>query len=134
MLTIRLRCPGQPVSAKNHQAATLARGKGGRLVPVVRPGKAITSWYDRVVPVLARQFAQYQIPALSGPLHITVHQVLENDPLAVGSPDGDNVQSGVWDALQKAGVIENDRQFVAWAGTRTHGDPHVLVEIRRLAA
>lgn len=133
-MIIRLVCPGQPASAKNHQAATLARGKGGRLVPRIRPGKAITSWYDRVVPVLKDQWAAYHLPPLSGPLYITLHQVLENDPLAVGSPDGDNVQSGVWDALQKAGVIENDRQFIAWAGTRSHGDPHVLVEIRRLAA
>ncbi len=133
-MIIRLVCPGQPVSAKNHQAASLARGRGGRVIPVVRPGKAIAAWYARVVPVLEEQWRAYQIPTLTEPLHVTLHQVLARDPLANGSPDGDNVQSGVWDALQKAGVIANDRQIVAWAGSRTQGEPRVLVEIRRLPA
>ena len=135
-MIIRLTCPGQPVSAKNHQAATLARGRGGRVIPVVRPGKAITEWYGRVVPVLRHQYAAYGLPALNGPLWIATHEHLAHPLESEHNPDHDNALSGVFDALQKAGVVTNDRRFIAGAWTRQHSptNPHILVEIRRLAA
>lgn len=129
-MIIHLICPGQPVSAKNHQ--TPIRTSSGRLRII--KGKAITSWYERVVPVLETQWAAYQMPTLTAPVHITMHQYLVHPLTSDANPDGDNVQSGVWDALQKAGVIANDRQVVAWAGTKTHDriNPRVCVEIRAL--
>ncbi len=127
-MLIRLVCPGQPVSAKNSQRAIRTTSGKARIIK----SAAIAAWYARVVPALEAQWRQYQRPTLKGPLHITMHQFLEQDPLSKSSPDGDNVQSGVWDALQQAGVLANDNQIIAWAGTRQQGDPHVLVEIREL--
>lgn len=129
-MLIRLLCPGQPVSAKNHQIPV--RTTGGKLRII--KGAAITAWYDRVVPVLTQQWGQYGLPTLTVPVHVTTHQFLAHPVTSDANPDGDNVQSGVWDALQKAGVIHNDRQIVAWAGTKTHDarSPRVAIELRLL--
>lgn len=129
-MVIRLVCPGQPVSAKNHQIPI--RTTSGKLRII--KSEAITRWYARVVPALEQQWGQYALPTILEPVHITVHQFLQHPLHSDANPDGDNVQSGVWDALQKAKVIGNDRQAVAWAGTKQHapGNPHVLVEVRVL--
>lgn len=130
-MPLRLTIPGQPVSGKNHVRATLARGKGGRLIPRVRASRAVTDWYAQAVPVLVAQWGD--TPTLDGPLHVTLHQYLAHDPASPASPDGDNIQSAVWDALQKSRVIANDRQIVGWAGSRQQdAAPRVEIVIREL--
>ena len=53
-------------------------------------------------------------------------------------PDGDNAEGVVWDALQDAGVIKNDKGFCKWAGLKSYTSddignvPGVWIEIEEL--
>lgn len=131
-MLIRLVISGQPVSGKNHKNAFIVRGKSGRMRAVVVNGKAIREWYAKKVPEIALQWRDYRHPTITGRAHITLHQYLQFDLDSERNPDGDNVQSAVWDALQKAGVVANDRQFCWWAGSTQQDakNPRVIVEIR----
>lgn len=129
-MLIRLIAHGQPVSAKNHQIPIITNGGRARIIK----SAAITKWYGRVVPELESQWSSYGLPTITGLVHVTVHQYLQHPLTSDANPDGDNVQSGAWDALQKAGVIANDRQVIGWAGSKQHDAerPRVEIEVRVL--
>lgn len=52
----------------------------------------------------------------------------------LGNQDGDNIQAGINDILQKAGIIINDRQMRSWHGEIIEGAPEwkTFVEIVEL--
>ena len=128
-----LTCPGQPVSGKNHKDGFVVPATGERPArAVVVTGKAVRRWMRHAVPHLAQQFARYAVPTIAHPVHVELHQFLRLDCLAPSSPDGDNVQSAVWDALVHAGVLRDDKLIMTWGGTRQTdgGRPRVEIEIR----
>jgi Holliday junction resolvase RusA-like endonuclease len=129
-MLIRLIASGQPVSAKNHQIPIITTSGKARIIK----SAAITKWYARVVPEIEGQWRAYARPTITDPVHVTVHQYLQHPLASDANPDGDNVQSGAWDALQKAQVIRNDRQVIAWAGTKQHDAtrPRIEIEVRVL--
>lgn len=135
-MLIALECPGQPVSGKNHKRAFVVRTKTGHQRAVVAKGKAVTDWYERVVPVLVRQFAAYDIPTLKTFVEVELVEHLAHPVGDRRNPDGDNTQSAVWDALQKAHVIADDRLVCRWSGARVHdaSAPCIKVFIRTLEA
>jgi len=130
-MLIRLIASGQPVSAKNHQQAIVTKSGRARIIK----SAAITAWYARVVPELEGQWAAYALPTIADPVHVTVHQYLAHPLSSEANPDGDNVQCGAWDALQKAKVIANDRQIIGWAGSKQYDPtrPRIDIEVRVLA-
>jgi Holliday junction resolvase RusA-like endonuclease len=129
-MLIRLIASGQPVSAKNHQIPIVTSSGRARIIK----SAAITKWYARVVPELEGQWLAYALPTITDPVHVTVHEYLQHPLTSDANPDGDNVQSGAWDALQKARVIHNDRQVIAWAGSKQHDParPRIEIEVRVL--
>ncbi|MES2524051.1 MAG: RusA family crossover junction endodeoxyribonuclease [Gemmatimonadota bacterium] len=129
MTLISLIAPGQPVSAKNHQRVVKYGDRAG-----IRSGKAIERWYERVVPELARQFARQDMRTIRGHIHLDTHQFLQHDLDSPANPDADGILAGVFDALQKALVVHNDRQIVGGAFTRQRDQarPRVEIEIRVL--
>lgn len=130
-MIIRLVCLGQPVSGKNHKRGFVNKHSGK---VVVVGSQAAKKWAAAQIPLLARQFALYRLPMLKGPVCITLWQYLKLEPKHKNSPDGDNVQSAVWDALTKALVISDDRNAVLWAGGRFQGaEPRVEIEIATLS-
>lgn len=133
-MLITLTCPCQPVSGKNHKSAFVVKTKTGQQRAVVAKGKAIVAWTDSVVPKLARQFAAFGLPTLKGFVEITLVEYLAHPVGHRSNPDGDNVQAAVWDALQHALVIADDRLVRQWSGIRHHDPlrPRVEIEIRTL--
>jgi len=49
-------------------------------------------------------------------IRITIVPLNVSDPIPAG--DGDNLDKSVWDSLQKAGLIHDDRQIVRWSGQK----------------
>lgn len=131
MTTIRLIAPGQPVSAKNHKRGFVVTTKTGHQRAAVARSKAIIAWYARVVPVLARQFAALDLRQIRRPVHVETHQYLKHEVLSKANPDADGVVSGVYDALVKAFVLEDDRFVVTYGGSRQQdaANPRVEIEI-----
>lgn len=129
-MLISLVAPGQPISGKNHMQPI--KLKNGRIS--IRKGKAVTDWYDRVVPVLARQFAALGLTTIRVPVHVDVHQFVKFGVCSTANPDGDNAQSAVWDALVHAHVLQDDRLIVTWGGSKVHdkAKPRVEIEVRVL--
>lgn len=126
-MILHLVAPGQPVSAKNHMRP-LRLGNGRT---IIARGKVAERWFAATVPVLAKQFAAHGLPTLRAPLRVETHQFLKHAPGAGPSPDGDNVQAAVWDALVKARVIDDDKWIVTWGGSRRQDarNPRVEIEI-----
>jgi Holliday junction resolvase RusA-like endonuclease len=135
-MLIALTCPGQPVSGKNHKNAYVVTTKTGKQRAVVATGKAVTRWRDRVVGELARQFAAYGVPQLKGRTEIDLVEHLAHPIGHPSNPDGDNVQAAIWDALQLAHIIADDRNVVRWSGERRHvapgESPRVEITVRVL--
>lgn len=86
----------------------IARTATGR--PFVLPSQANQTWSRDAVRQLREQFRgpRGPLPALTGPVSITYDIVLRNHQ---HEGDADNYMAAINDALQKAGVIANDRQI-----------------------
>lgn len=107
--------PGDPV-AKGRPRACVVKGRAR----MYTPGKT-AEWEARAVAYLQRAWTR---PALTGPVRIEIHAlfarpkrlVWKRKPMPrcphLAKPDADNVAKTVADALEKAGVIENDSR--AW--------------------
>jgi Holliday junction resolvase RusA-like endonuclease len=124
-MLIHLVAPGQPVSGKNHMRPV--KLKNGRMS--IRKGEAVTDWYDRVVPVLARQFAALGLTTIRGHVYVDTTQYLKHSLDSKANPDADNATAAVYDALVKARVIADDRQIVSWGGLREQDATNPRVEI-----
>lgn len=129
-MLIQLVAPGQPVSGKNHMRPFVK--KAGKLG--IRKGQAVSDWYERVVPILARQFAATGATTIRVPVHVDVHQFVQHGICSTANPDGDNAQSAAWDALVHARVLQDDRLIVSWGGSKVHDptNPRVEIEVRVL--
>lgn len=119
----RLTITGPPVTKKNSQQMAQNR-KTGKWFPVQSP--QLRAWTERAVWELRDQWRQ---PVLTVPVNMAAviyRQRATGDLL--------NYLAAVSDALEAAGVVENDRLIVGLEGCRLEKDsnrPRVEVVIRR---
>jgi Holliday junction resolvase RusA-like endonuclease len=91
------------------------------------------SYYRFVAAVMccaAKVKRDVQFPITWGKCHINAQFYCDND-----RSDLINLEQGLADALEKAGILENDRQLVSWDGSRHHVDkrmPRVEITCRQL--
>ena len=104
---------GAPCSYKNSKVA-IRLGKRSSIVP----SKKSKAWMDSAIPQLEAQWVYTPIPK-SVPLHVTVLCYM---PTRLKT-DLDNLLGGPGDALQRAGIIEDDSAIESWDGSRRLHDP-----------
>jgi Holliday junction resolvase RusA-like endonuclease len=118
--------PGTPRSGKNH-TRPLVLGNGRR---IFAKSKAAAAWQAEAINAMAHTPKPPR--PLCGALKVSVEVHQSGD-----KPDGDNVQSAAWDALCKAGVIEDDSHISIWFGTKHTGVPvpehGVLISVVQVA-
>jgi Holliday junction resolvase RusA-like endonuclease len=102
---IRLTILGKPATKKNSMRLIQA---GQRLIPI--PSKANVAWTNDAIRQLRDQYRgpRGPLPALTGPVSVTYEIVLRGHQ---HEGDADNYLAATNDALQRAGVIANDRQI-----------------------
>ncbi len=111
MQPIKLVIKGKPVSWKNSRnAIKLPNGR-----PTLVPSRAATKWMKQAV--LQLQFQWGPSPALNVPLNAQIVSYYWG-----GEPDASNLYLGPEDALQKAGVIADDRLIQSHDGSRKFKD------------
>jgi len=107
---------GPPRTKKNHNRLVRA----GRRYRVL-PSAAHERWYERAwvqaVAFRSGQLALGRKLPLAGPVH--VRAIFYRDR-RIGDLVG--YQQALGDLLERAGIIENDRQIVSWDGTRLEVD------------
>lgn len=128
-------CPGRPGRGKNGKRAFATVNRAtGKVTAHVAASKSVQRWYRDQVPKLTEQFRAYHLPPLAEFVRVDIAVYHADDILASQSADGDGVQSAVWDALQKAGILVDDRYVQAWSGERHHDpiNPRVEIDVRTL--
>jgi Holliday junction resolvase RusA-like endonuclease len=118
----RLVVLGAPRTKKNHARIVRNRATGQ---PFIIQGASAQGWEKTAVLQLKAQWRGR--PPLGGPVHVAA---LVYRDRAVG--DLINFLSSVSDALERAGVVCNDRQIVSWDGSRPLKDadrPRVEITI-----
>lgn len=107
---IRFVITGAPRTAKNHQRIVTNKKTGKSFIIA---GKSAKGWGTDAVNQLAEQKPYPSWPAIACPVHVRALIYRDRD---LG--DLDNYAHAVGDALQKAGVIVNDKQIESWDGSR----------------
>lgn len=113
-----LTVKGKPTSKKT--GARQVYGKG-RMIPI--PSKDYVAYERSACLQLA---TQYKAPPIEDPCHVTARFYRDN------RADVDNLAGGLFDILQKAGVLKNDRVVYGLTATKSgacDGDPRVEVFI-----
>jgi Holliday junction resolvase RusA-like endonuclease len=119
---------GAPRTAKNHQRIVTNKKTGKPFVIASAPA---SRWGRKAIGQIVSQWP-VRMCAMAGPL--SVRALIYRDR-RVG--DLDNYLHAVGDALQKAGVILNDRQIESWDGSRKLIDktnPRVEIELTPMDA
>jgi Holliday junction resolvase RusA-like endonuclease len=115
--------PGTPRSGKNSQRI-VKKPNGGRFL---LKSKAAAGWMSEAIGALQRQGVPTR--ALAVPCRVDLEIYQSRD-----TPDADNVQSLVWDALVRAGVLADDSLIDAGAFVRHRGvapkEHRVVVTVR----
>lgn len=113
---------GHPVTKKNSQ---ILRCRGGR--PLIVQSKK----YRQYEKMVLAQMVHYTGPRYNCPVRVNARYYLKDNRW----PDLNNLMAGTADILEKAGIIENDRQIVSWDGSRIMGkseEPRVEIVITPL--
>jgi Holliday junction resolvase RusA-like endonuclease len=128
---------GDPVTKKNSSRIFQA-GRGGR--PFVAKSKAAARWETRAIRQLRKQRGLYPsgipltVPPERAPLNLAAKIYVDDR-----RPAGDmlNFLAAIADALQRAFVIENDRQILRLDGCEMLVDrenPRVEIELEPIGA
>lgn len=121
----KLIITGQPVTKKNSTVVRCLNGK-----PLVLPSKAYRAYEKEALEHIKNNPGE----TFAGPVIITVHYWLKDNR----RPDLTNLLQATADILEKAGVIDNDRNIVSWDGSRIMGtdrnNPRTEIEIRENGA
>ena len=102
--------PGTPRSGKNSQRI-VQKPTGARFLI---KSKAAAGWMSEAIGALAAQGVPRRALAVPCRVDLEIYQSRE-------VPDADNVQSLVWDALVRAGVIADDSLIDAGSFVRHRG-------------
>jgi len=128
---VRLRIDGVPRTAKNSQRIAMNKKTGKRFIIA---GKSAGTWGESAVGQLMEQYAHLRHRA-KGTTGYSITEDVHVKALIYRdrrTGDLDNFQHAIGDALQKAGVIKNDKQIESWDGSRKLIDrenPRVEIEI-----
>ncbi len=101
---------GNPVSGKNSVRIMQNRKTGNRFVT---KSKAAASWQTSAIAQLTEQRKGKQRLTLRGPVFVEYRAYQKWD-----SCDIDNIEAALFDALKKAGVIEDDKMIVDHRGRK----------------
>jgi hypothetical protein len=103
---ISLSIPGHCYPLKTHRPIRVVRSRQtGRLIPIVGKSSALRAYEKRATLLLKQQWAGR--PPLEGRVPIRLHVMF-----AGPEPDALGPAETVFDLLQAAGVVGNDRQLV----------------------
>lgn len=128
MVTYRFEIIGAPRTKGNSRQLVSAKGK-----PFFLPSKPYQRWFKAAmqqVPII--RMATRIVDPLRCPVRVSA---VFYRACAVG--DLDNFKKGLGDYLQRARLIENDRQIVNWDGSKLEKDetrPRVEVVIQTMEA
>lgn len=113
---------GVPVSQKNRKQIMRNRKTGKSFIGTE---KAVRNWKMFAVQQLKRQWS-YPGP-MTGEIRADI-LIFQGSHQSI---DADNVLGGVFDAIEKAGIIKNDYQFVegSWRRDRDRERPRVEVQL-----
>ena len=110
MKTLVFNLPIVPRSKKNSRNI-FCNKKTGKWFP----GKSKTlREYENALDLLI--MAQKNTQGLREPISTPCHIAMRFETKGVMRLDGDNAMQGVWDAMQKCGVVVNDKLFKTWSG------------------
>ena len=115
--------PGRPITKKNSQRIVTNRKTG-------RPMVIQSEQYVRYETECLWRLKQYRGPKFKCDVEV---RALFHMP-SKQRPDLCNLMQSIADILEKAGIIENDRNIASWDGTRLMVDrdePRVDIEIRK---
>jgi Holliday junction resolvase RusA-like endonuclease len=124
-MTNRLRflIVGPPVSGKNHMQIRKNRKTGGRFIA---KSDAAAAWIVQAAGQLTEQRLRSRVPTFRESVRVTcdVYQTAE-------TPDLDNVLTACGDAMQKAGVVEDDALIHEWCARKfvVPADPRVEITV-----
>lgn len=102
--------PGQPITKKNSQVVRCIQGK-----PIVLASKAYRKYEKEAIKII--QSSSSPGKTFAGPINVKVLYWLKNRR----RPDLTNLLQATADILEKAGVIDDDRNIVSWDGSRIAG-------------
>jgi Holliday junction resolvase RusA-like endonuclease len=117
----RFTVPGPPRTKKTSQV--IARTTTGR--PFILPSRLTSTWAQGAKTILRRQWGPQ--PAISGPVIVSYDVYRKADRGDLGG-----FEAAIDDALQAAGILENDRLIVSRAHSAKHIDranPRVEITI-----
>lgn len=117
--------PGRVVSKKNSKRIVSIGGNSKR--QYVIPSEAYLVWSRHALVELRQQRIMNLSIALSGPLELEIRFYFQNHQHEL---DLDNCLGGPLDVLQKAGIIENDKQIVAIRAEKHFGhEPRTEIKL-----
>jgi Holliday junction resolvase RusA-like endonuclease len=119
---------GNPVSGKNHNEIRINRRTGARYIS---KGKVASKWQTSAIAQLTEQRKGKQRLTLRGPVFVEYRAYQKWD-----SCDIDNIEAALFDALKKAGVIEDDKLIVDHRGRKfvDAANPRIEIELMEAAA
>ena len=119
---MKLTILGAPVTKKNHQRIARNRKTG---TPFILQSKQAVSWEKAAVWQLANQWRGRKPISSAAWVRATFYRERATGDLC-------NFMGALADALERAGVVENDRLITCWDSTRLDKDadrPRVELEI-----
>lgn len=118
--------PGRPITKKNHQQIRKNRRTGGRFI-------AQSEAYQNYETECLWELKKYRGPKFTGPIRLTCRYWV---PDRRGWPDLPGLYQATADILEKAGIIDNDRNVVSMDGSQIVGidreSPRVEIEIEEV--
>jgi Holliday junction resolvase RusA-like endonuclease len=120
---IRLVILGRPATKKNSMRLVQT---GSRTVPI--PSKVNVAWTNDAIRQLREQYAgpRGALPPLRGPVSVSYRFILRSTQW---EGDADNYMAATNDALQKAGVIADDKQIRCGTFSKQYDQANARVEV-----
>jgi len=115
-MQFKLIIPGVPVILKNSKQIITIKSKKGKTLRIPKSNKRVEAWQHKAMAALCEQWGA------SIPIRIPVNLVIRSHgpwkSTSGNIPDASNLYQAPEDALQAAGVLEDDRLVESHDGSR----------------